>query len=373
LYNFSEMERLKKQFETMIVFSPKVAKVVGNVDTAIFLHQMLYWWERKTSNFVYKTIAEFQNETLLSRFQQDASIKKLVEIGFIEVFLQGSPPKRHFKVDVDKILEALENYNCKKPTNEDVRKSQIEHSNCEKITNAFDRNQPIDLLENNKCSCEKLTNEDVRKQQILYTEITTEITSENTSENTTKITFNKSCEKEFSLGNKKNNLGFDFKENISSKKEKERKPPNSAGSPFDEIQKTSLHSRMKEYFIAFFKTRTANDYYWGAKDGTNLKSIIQKFEYLAKKKNQPFGEDEILQSFQHLLTGVETDDWIMKNLSVSIVNMKFNELVSKINYNKNARKSETTTGGIVEELRNEFYARVRNFQSDGKFQANKIN
>ena len=163
------MERLKKQFDTLIVFSPKVAKVVGNVDTAIFLHQMLYWWERKTSNYVYKTIAEFQNETLLSRFQQDASIKKLVELGFIEVFLQGSPPKRHFKVDIDKILEALENYNCKKPTNEDVRKSQNEHLNCEKITNAFDRNQPIDVLENNKCSCEKLTSEDVRKQQILYT------------------------------------------------------------------------------------------------------------------------------------------------------------------------------------------------------------
>ena len=363
------MTEFKNLFDTIVTFSPKVARITGSVDTAIFLHQMLYWWERKSADQIYKTIAEFEQETTLSRYQQDAAIKKLAQIGFIEVFLQGLPPKRHFIVKIDRIIEVLkDDANCKKFTNLIVNNQQIElqktdKSICKKPTKLFVNNQQNDLRKTDKSNCKKLANRFVRNQQILYTEITTEITSEITSENTTKNIFKNTDEIKISSENKKNNFDLILNENISSKNEK-TKPPNSGGSPFEN---NSLHFRMKKYFIEFFKKQTEIDYFWEAKDASNLKSIIRKIEFVAKQKNDEIDDEKIIKSFHLLMNVAKKDNWILNKLSVAIINMKFNELVSKINFKQNGEYSESRQTGIGKELRNELFASIWGLQSNERF------
>ena len=55
------------------------------------------------------TIKSIQSSIGLSRYQQDEAISKLKEFGILEVVLKGMPQKRYFKLNVDKLEEALYN------------------------------------------------------------------------------------------------------------------------------------------------------------------------------------------------------------------------------------------------------------------------
>lgn len=87
-----------------IAFNPQLARLCGSVKSGLFLSQLLYWTNRSTNDgWVYKTITEFEEETALTREEQDGAIKRLKTLGFLEVEVRGVPAKRHFKVDCVKI------------------------------------------------------------------------------------------------------------------------------------------------------------------------------------------------------------------------------------------------------------------------------
>lgn len=92
-----------------IAFNPDLARALGSVTAGLFLCQILYWW-RKGSNpeMFYKTVKEFEEETALSKSQQLNAQKICVGKGVLQVLYKGIPPKRHFKIDMQKILELLE-------------------------------------------------------------------------------------------------------------------------------------------------------------------------------------------------------------------------------------------------------------------------
>jgi hypothetical protein len=86
-----------------IAFNPQLARLCGSVKAGLFLSQLLYWTNKTEDEWIYKTIAEFEEETALSREEQDGAIRRLKQLGFIEVEVRGMPARRYFKADCVKV------------------------------------------------------------------------------------------------------------------------------------------------------------------------------------------------------------------------------------------------------------------------------
>lgn len=66
--------------------------------------QLLYWWQKGSDkDWIYKTIKDIEEETALSRSEQDSAIKRLKQLGLIEVKLKKVPARRHFHLSLLKI------------------------------------------------------------------------------------------------------------------------------------------------------------------------------------------------------------------------------------------------------------------------------
>jgi hypothetical protein len=375
------MNELKVLTGTKVTYSPRVARKTGSVISAIFLQQMLYWWERKKDEMVYKSIHELENETALSRYQQDTAIKKLVKMGFIEVVCKGSPPIRHFRVRIQKIINALkdENGKCGNPANQIDEKQQINlqesnNLNCKKTTNQFVEKQHNELLETDKSICGKTADRFVENQQNLYTKITTK----NTTENTTKITFNDIGEKEISPKTKTIEIDFEKENSITNvfrTKHSETKKPEkssdtdltndekntkfrSAGGDDSEGGKTkSLHKGMKEIFQAYYHDVNGLPYYWTGKDGNHLKQLIRKIEFLMESEKMIINDDSITEQFRFIVQNI-TDQWTKENLSISLVNSRFNEIVNKIKRQNNEQIAGDTQCCTSDAFKKEVYQQL---------------
>jgi len=347
------MENLKQLTGSVkVTYSPLIASLTGSINSAIFLSQLLYWWERKANGLLYKTIKEIENETMLSRFQQEQSIKKLKELGIIEVYVIGVPPKRHFGINIEKIKELIEDYNARNSQNE---MQETNKSICKKLTNQNAGNSQINLQETDKLKCEKLTNQFVRNSQI-FTKNTTKITTKTTTENTTKITTKNTlfcfCEK-ISQDFKKFNFNdfkilankqkcFEVSKNAERKKprlkqkKKEINPPYLRPPPLD--KENSLHQQLKNIFLDVYSIKTGLPYYWTGKDGKHLSELAEKMRFILQQMQKIPDDSQIIDNFRIILENIQ-DNWILEHFSVAIINSKFNEIVSKIKNGQNGQQT----------------------------------
>ncbi len=94
--------------EKPIAFNPMLARIAGNAISGLFLSQMLYWKGKgRDTEWVYKTIREFEEETCLTRNEQDRAKDAWKELGVLEVVLRGMPRKRYFKINEERLAEVL--------------------------------------------------------------------------------------------------------------------------------------------------------------------------------------------------------------------------------------------------------------------------
>jgi len=112
-----------------INFNPDLAKALGSANAGILISQFLYWnGKGDDSNWVYKTIKEIYDETSLGRREQDSAIKTCKSVGVLEVKLAGVPATRHFKINIEKIIELITTWGenehqliiCKQKTRKDA-------------------------------------------------------------------------------------------------------------------------------------------------------------------------------------------------------------------------------------------------------------
>lgn len=83
--------------------------VDDNVNAGVFMSQLLFWWGKGIKKeWIYKTISEIRDETGLTKDQQATAIKIWERAGFLEKKLMGIPPKRHFKINLQKLMDFLE-------------------------------------------------------------------------------------------------------------------------------------------------------------------------------------------------------------------------------------------------------------------------
>ncbi len=91
-----------------IAYNPSLIKVVGSVNAAILLGQLLFWQGLgRYGDWVYKTSKDMQEETGLTRSRQDKAISDCERLGLLEVRLHGIPAKRHFKVDIRRLTSLI--------------------------------------------------------------------------------------------------------------------------------------------------------------------------------------------------------------------------------------------------------------------------
>ena len=96
---------LSNQLERPIAFYPFLARALGDVESAIF-YQQLHFWSDKGSlkdGWIYKSKKEIEDETTLTRTQQDRIRKKLVKLDWIEIKVVKAvgAPTLHYRCKMD--------------------------------------------------------------------------------------------------------------------------------------------------------------------------------------------------------------------------------------------------------------------------------
>lgn len=98
-------------FDRPIAFHRCLVDVCGSINAALMLSQMFYWSKRTTKSdfWFYKSRKEWEEETGLTRHEQDRARKALKDQGLILEKRSGMPATVHFKIDfkvcVDRLLQ----------------------------------------------------------------------------------------------------------------------------------------------------------------------------------------------------------------------------------------------------------------------------
>ncbi|WKT00506.1 DNA replication protein [Gallibacterium salpingitidis] len=91
-----------------IAYRPKLAKLFGGATAEIFFEQIFYWQDKANSDLgVYKTQAELEDETGLSRNEQETARKKLRNIGVLIETHKRLEHRIYYKIDEEKLEELL--------------------------------------------------------------------------------------------------------------------------------------------------------------------------------------------------------------------------------------------------------------------------
>ena len=89
-----------------VAFYPRLADLTGSVTAALLLGQCLYWTrsvlrqQPERDGWFWKTSAEWQRETGLSRREQDSARRRLRALGLLTERRRGMPAKRWFRLDL---------------------------------------------------------------------------------------------------------------------------------------------------------------------------------------------------------------------------------------------------------------------------------
>ena len=103
---------IRKEAVVAILGSPVAyyaafAKVLGGVEAGILTSQFFYWYGKghNPEGWVYKTQAEIEDETGLSRRNQETARKKLRDLKVLEEKYTGMPAKLYYRLNLDRLFE----------------------------------------------------------------------------------------------------------------------------------------------------------------------------------------------------------------------------------------------------------------------------
>lgn len=107
---------------------------------------------------------------------------------------------------------------------------------------------------------------------------------------------------------------------------------------------STLHtSIIKSFTDHYFKTKNIEYVFNGGKDGTATKQIITKLKKICAEDKQT--DEDILKAFVFMLNNI-SDNWILDNLELSIINSKFNQIISQIKNGKSTNNNGQSNKGF---------------------------
>lgn len=100
------MSNLLNLVDRPIAFQRSFVRLGVGVTGALLLSQLIYWQVRMQGEWFYKTQSDLEEETGLSRYEQEGARKKLVSLGVLEEQKKGIPAKLYFRVN-EQVLGGL--------------------------------------------------------------------------------------------------------------------------------------------------------------------------------------------------------------------------------------------------------------------------
>lgn len=100
-------EPLDDALDRPIAFNPAFKRLTGSTVAALMLSQAWYWSKRTSdeSGWFYKTVEEWEEETGLTRSEQETARKHLKR--FMEIDLRGVPARLYYRLNKEEIYSAL--------------------------------------------------------------------------------------------------------------------------------------------------------------------------------------------------------------------------------------------------------------------------
>mgnify|MGYP001149304997 FL=1 len=90
-----------------IAFQRSFVRLGVGITGALLLSQIVYWQNRMEGQWFYKTQTDLEEETGLTRYEQEGARKKLVSCGVLEEAKRGIPAKLYFRVNQERLEELL--------------------------------------------------------------------------------------------------------------------------------------------------------------------------------------------------------------------------------------------------------------------------
>jgi len=93
-----------------IAVHPTIIRAVGSVKLGVLWSQFLYWHGKgeDPDGWIYKTRNDIEEETALTRREQETARRKGRDLGLIEEKLAGNPAKVHYRININRMAELLQ-------------------------------------------------------------------------------------------------------------------------------------------------------------------------------------------------------------------------------------------------------------------------
>lgn len=103
-----------------IAYYVSFAKVAGDVCAGVFVSQFFYWYGKghDPEQWIYKTQSEIEEETGLTRRNQETARKTLKALGILEEKLEGLPAKLHYRLDIERLFQLVDELDSPKQTDQ---------------------------------------------------------------------------------------------------------------------------------------------------------------------------------------------------------------------------------------------------------------
>jgi hypothetical protein len=92
-----------------IVVERTLCQYMGSLEGGVFLSQLLYWCDKGSGEWFYKSHKEWHAETFLSEYQVRQASKRSIELGFLETKLKkaNGAPTVHYRLDTEKFMDSI--------------------------------------------------------------------------------------------------------------------------------------------------------------------------------------------------------------------------------------------------------------------------
>jgi len=139
-----------------IAFHRIFAAIAGGVTEGVFLSQAYYWSFRTTmeGEWFYKTMEDWEDETALTRSEQEKARKKLIALKILEVKKEGLPCKLYYRIDRKRL------YNL-------IAGADLQGLSVEKVISLYG----LTLVHLSKAGVMRATREGVEKEYVDYRNI----------------------------------------------------------------------------------------------------------------------------------------------------------------------------------------------------------
>lgn len=167
---------LASMLDRPIAFQRSFVHLGAGITGALMLSQAVYWANRGSDDdgWFFKTQVEWEDETGLSRTEQETARKKLLSLGLMEEARRGIPAKLYFRVSIDALVGQLEGLDT--PCKQDCRNPAIKDAGTPQTGSQKTRKQVR----------RKAANRSAGNPQSKLSKTTTETTSETTAESIAK-------------------------------------------------------------------------------------------------------------------------------------------------------------------------------------------